>query len=310
MQAFVVLILVTIVIFLAMRLLPGDPLIIYLGQTAQLGALEPEAIEKLRRQFGLDKPLPYQYLNWIKNIVKGDFGKSVFYQEDVGELLFERFPVTLHIGILSLCVSAACGIAIGIIGAVRRGKILDNFVTLFSYIGISMPVFWCGILLIYLLGVKLSLLPVAGYTSPTENFWLSLKQIVMPVSCLAFFGMAANARQMRATMLEVLNQDYIRTARAKGMSEVYVIFRHALKNALIPVITLIGTAVPIVLGGSVLVETVFAIPGMGRLLVESIFAQDYPVVQGVALWITFVVLITNLLVDICYAWLDPRIRYE
>ncbi|MEM0488517.1 MAG: ABC transporter permease [Candidatus Bathyarchaeia archaeon] len=306
-----VIFIVTVLIFLSIRLLPGDPLIIYLGQAAtQLGALEQDYLEKLRRQFGLDKPLAIQYLNWVSNIFKGNFGRSVYYQEDVRQLLRERFPVTIHLGILSLMVSAVLGITIGTIGAVRRGKVVDSVLTVFCYIGISVPVFWLGILLIYILSVKFNLLPVGGYTSPFKDFWLSTKQILMPVFCLSFFGIAANARQMRSSMLEVMRQDYIKVAWAKGLSEWYIIRKHALKNALIPVVTLIGTAVPVIFGGSVLVETVFAIPGVGRLLVESIFGQDYVVVQSVTFIITLFVVVSNLFVDIFYAWLDPRIRYE
>lgn len=305
----VVLILVTLIVFFIMRLLPGDPLIIYVAQTAQLEAMPPEMIDKLRHEFGLDRPILFQYFNWLAGIMKGDLGTSIFYREKVGKLLLERFPVTLHLGFLAFLIGALLGIFAGLISAIRRGKWLDKILTPMTYVGITIPVFWLGILLIYAFGLKLKWFPISGYTSPFEDFWLSTKQIVMPVICLAVFGLAANARQMRSSMLEVIGQDYIRTAWSKGLREKTIVIRHALKNSLIPVITLLGIGVGIIFGGSVLVETVFAIPGIGRLLVSSILGQDYVVVQAITLVIAVVVLLVNLIVDISYGWFDPRIRY-
>ncbi len=305
----VVLILVTLIVFFIMRLLPGDPLIIYVAQTAQLEAMPPEMLDKLRHEYGLDRPIFVQYLNWLLGVLKGDLGTSIFYREKVGKLLLERFPVTLHLGFLAFIFGALFGILTGLISAIRRGKWLDKILTPVTYIGITIPVFWLGILLIYAFGLKLKWFPISGYTSPFEDFWLSTKQIVMPVICLAVFGLAANARQMRSSMLEVIGQDYIRTAWSKGLRERTIVIRHALKNSLIPVITLMGIGVGIIFGGSVLVETVFAIPGIGRLLVSSILGQDYVVVQAITLIIAVVVLVVNLVVDISYGWFDPRIRY-
>ncbi len=308
-QALFVLFLVTLLVFFIMRLLPGDPIIIYIAQTAQLEAMPPEMIEELRHQFGLDKPIYMQYFNWIVSIFQGDFGTSIFYHENVSTLMLERFPVTLHLGVLALIVGTILGIPAGLFAAIRRGKWLDKILTPLTYIGITIPVFWLGILLMYAFGVKLQWLPISGYTSPFDGFWKSTSQLVMPVICLATFSVAANARQMRSAMLEVTGQDYIRTAWAKGLTERVVIMRHALKNSLIPVITLIGIGVGIIFGGSVLVETVFAIPGVGRLMVSSIFAQDYVVVQGITFLIAVIVLLVNLIVDLSYGWLNPRIRY-
>jgi peptide/nickel transport system permease protein len=308
-QALLVLIIVTLLVFFVMRLLPGDPLIIYVAQSAQLQAMPAEVIEQLRHQFGLDKPIMLQYLNWVKNIFRGDFGTSIYYHEKVSTLMKERFPVTIYLGGLSLIVGAVVGIAAGLVTAVRRGKWLDKIVTPLTYIGITIPVFWLGILMIYAFGLKLRLLPISGYTSPFEDFWLSTRQLVMPVICLAFFSIAANARQMRSSMLETISQDYVRTAWSKGLSERRVIMKHALKNSLIPVITLIGVGVGIIFGGTFLVETVFAIPGVGRLLVSSILGQDYVVVQAITFVIAITILVVNLLVDISYGWFDPRIRY-
>ena len=308
-QALVVLFMVTLIVFFVMRLLPGDPLIIYVAQTAELEAMPPEMLDELRKEFGLDKPIMVQYVNWILGILRGDFGTSIFYREKVSKLLLERFPVTIHLGLLALILGAIFGILAGLLAAVRRGKWMDKVVTPLSYVGLTIPSFLLGILLIYGFGLKLQLLPISGYTSPLDDFWLSTRQIVMPVICLAVFGLAANARQMRSSMLEIIQQDYIRTAWSKGLREQTVIIRHAMKNSLIPVITLIGMGVGITFGGSIVIETVFAIPGVGRLFVSSIFGQDYVVVQAITLVIAVIVLLVNLIVDISYGWFDPRIRH-
>jgi peptide/nickel transport system permease protein len=309
-QAVVVLILVTLIVFFVMRLLPGDPLIVYVAMTAELEAMPPEMLDELRREFGLDKPILVQYVNWISGILlRLDFGTSIFYREKVSKLMLERFPITLHLGLLALILGAFIGAFAGLLAAIRRGQWVDRIITPLTYVGITMPVFLLGILLIYIFGLKLRWLPISGYTSPLDNFWLSTKQLVMPVICLAVFGLAANARQMRSSMLEVIQQDYIRTAWAKGLRERTVIVRHSLKNSLIPVITLMGMGVGIIFGGSVLIETIFAIPGVGRLLVSSIFGQDYVVVQAITFVIAVIVLMVNLIIDISYGWFDPRIRH-
>jgi len=305
----VVLILVTLMVFFVMRLLPGDPILIYVAQTAELERMPQEEIDELRAEFGLDKPIMVQYANWMAGIFRWDFGTSIFYREDVGTLMLERFPITLHLGLLALIVGAVFGVLAGMVAAVRRGKWLDRVVTPLTYVGLTIPVFLLGILLIYAFGVKLGWLPISGYTYPWDDFWLSTRQVIVPAFCLAVIGLAANARQMRSSMLEVTRQDYIRTAWSKGLRERAVVMRHMLKNSLIPVITLMGVSVSIILGGTFLVETVFAIPGVGRLMVSSIFGQDYVVVQAITLVFAVIILMVNLLVDISYAWLDPRIRY-
>jgi peptide/nickel transport system permease protein len=309
-QSLLVLLLVTLLVFFVMRLLPGDPIIIYVAQNASTQAMNPEQIEMLRHEFGLDRPIFVQYVSWVSNIVRGDFGESIYYHEHVGVLMAERFPVTLHIGVLAMVVGAVFGILFGLIAAVYRGRWIDKILTPLTYVGICIPVFWLGILLIYLFGLKLNWLPISGYTPLFEDFWMNSKQLIMPVICLAAFPLAANARQMRSSMLEVIRQDYIRTAWAKGLSQKLIIFRHAMKNSLIPVITLMGMGVGAVFGGAVLEETVFAIPGIGRLMVSSIFGQDYVVVQAITFVIAIIVLFANLIVDISYGWFDPRIRYS
>lgn len=308
-QAVFVLLIVTILVFFVMRLLPGDPIIIYISQSIQLETMPPEMVDQLRQQFGLDKPIMVQYFNWVADVFRGDFGTSIYYHENVGTLMAERFPVTAHIGVLALIVGAVLGLLAGLLAAIRRGKWLDKVITPLTYIGITIPIFFVAILMIYIFGLKLGWLPIYGYTSPLKDFWLSTRQLVMPVICMAVFGMAANARQMRSAMLEVIRQDYIRTAWSKGLSERVIIMRHALKNSLIPVITLMGLGVGIIFGGSVIIETIFAIPGVGRLMVTSIFGQDYVVVQAITFVMALIILVINLIVDISYAWLDPRIRY-
>jgi peptide/nickel transport system permease protein len=308
-HALVVLILVTLLVFFVMRLLPGDPLIIFVAQNANLEAMPPEMIDQLRHEFGLDKPVMVQYLNWTADIFRGDFGTSIYYREKVSTLMAERFPVTLHLGLVAFAVGAVFGVLAGLLAAVRRGRWSDKIITPLTYVGITIPIFWMGILMILLFGLKLHWLPISGYTSPFEDFWLSMRQSVMPIICLAVFSLAANARQMRSSMLEVVRQDYIRTAWSKGLPERRIIIIHALKNSLIPVITLMGIGIGMIFGGSVLVETVFAVPGVGRLLVSSIFGQDYVVVQAITFVIAAIVLAVNLLVDISYGWFDPRIRF-
>jgi peptide/nickel transport system permease protein len=228
----------------------------------------------------------------------------------VGRLISERLPVTIHLGALALMISAITGIFFGVICALRRGKWIDSVITIMANIGITVPSFWIGILLIYVLSLQLNWLPTYGYTSPFDDFWLGTRQLIMPVFCLSLFSIASLTRQTRSSMLEVVRQDYIRTAWAKGLKERRIVIKHTVKNALIPVITTLGMQVGLVFGGAVLIETVFNIPGMGRLMKDAVFGHDYQVVQAGVLIIAIVVVITNILVDISYGWFDPRIRYN
>jgi peptide/nickel transport system permease protein len=292
-----------------MRLLPGDPLIIFMGRMAEAGSLSEEQMQSLRVEYGLDKPLMIQYFNWLGNVFRGNLGTSIYYHENVGSLMARRFPVTLHLGLVAFSIEIILGIIMGTLAAVRRGTWIDSLSTTLANIGVTIPQFWLGILMIYIFGLKLGWLPISGYTSPVEDFWLSTRKIIMPVICLAITGVAFTARQMRSSMLEVIRQDYIRTAWSKGLGERFIIIRHALKNSLIPVITMLGLGLGMIFGGSVVVETIFAIPGIGRLLVSSIFAQDYVVIQSGTLVISAIIIMVNLFVDISYGWLDPRIRF-
>jgi len=307
--AIIILFIVTLIVFFSIRLLPGDPLVIFLGQQATQGGVSTAELDRLREEYGLNDPIMVQYGNWMWGILHGDLGTSIYYHEDVGVLMGERFPVTLHLGLLAFIINIVVGVLMGIAAAIRRGTWIDMVSTSLANIGICIPVFWLGILMIYLFGLKLNLLPIYGYTSPFKDFWLNTQQVIMPVFCMAITMMATTARLARSSMLEVTRQDYIRTAWSKGLRERSVIMRHALKNGLIPVITLLGIGLGMVFAGSVLIETIFAINGIGRLLVTSIFAQDYVVIQSGTLVIAMIIIITNLLVDISYGWLDPRIRY-
>jgi peptide/nickel transport system permease protein len=308
-QTVVVLILVSIIVFIALRTLPGNPVLMLVTRN-ELQEFTEEQIKALQHEFGLDKPLVVQYFSWISGaLTRGDLGDSIVNRSPVAKFLVQRLPVTFHIGILAIILAIIIGVPAGVICAVRRGKWQDSFFTLIANIGITAPNFWVGMLMIYFFGLYLKLLPVYGYTSPFTNFGMSIKQIIMPVLCLAVFPVASITRQTRSSMLEVMRQDYVRTAWAKGLKERAVIIKHALKNGLIPVVTLLGMSVGIVIGGSVLIESVFNIPGMGRLAVDAINNQDYPIVQGVVLIIATAVAVTNLLVDLSYGWIDPRIRY-
>ena len=308
-QAVFILILLTFIVYGVMRLVPGDPLLMYLGAT-DIEALSPEALEKARVELGLDKNLVVQYIIWLGNVVQLDLGKSFHYQQDVTMLIGQRLPVTIHLGIVAFIFSSIIGITLGIIAAVRRGRWADTLATLAANTFITIPIFWLGIILILILGLYLDLLPTTGWTNPFDDFWRSTQQLVMPVICLMIYSMGANARLTRTSMLEVVRQDYIRTAWSKGLKERAIMLKHALKNSLIPVVTVMGLQVRFIFGGAVLVEQVFAIPGMGRLLVEATFGKDYLVVQGAVLVIGIIVVLVNLIVDISYGWLDPRVRYE
>ena len=308
-QSLVVLVIVSILVFVAMRLLPGDPIRMIIT-ASNTESFTEEQITQVRHEYGLDRPMFIQYFDWVGGFLRGDMGDSILQKVPVSDEVVRRIPITFHLGILAFIIGLLIGIPVGIIGAVRRATWLDTLVTTLSNLGITVPIFWLGILLMYLFGLYLNWLPVMGYTSPFTDFWLSTKQLIMPVFCLAVFPIASTARQTRSSMLDVMHQDYIRTAWAKGVKEQAVIMRHALKNGLIPIVTLAGMGVPMIVGGTVLIETVFNIPGMGRLAVTSVLNQDYPYVQGIVIIVSAAVLVVNLIVELVYGWLDPRIRYD
>jgi peptide/nickel transport system permease protein len=286
-------------------MIPGDPVAAMLGIEAT-----PAQIEAARHELWFDRPLPVQYIHWLSNTFHGKFGMSLVFHKDVSQLIKARLPITLYLNVLACIISIVLGIGIGIVSAVRRGGWLDNLITLFANAGVATPIFWLGILGIYLFGLKLGWLPIQGFVWPNVDFVKSIKQSIMPVICLAFPFLAMLARQTRSSMLEVVRQDYIQTAKGKGLSETVTIFKHALKNACIPIATLIGLEIRVIIGGSVLVETVFNINGMGRMITEATLDKDYLVVQGCIVLMSVIVCLANLVVDISYSWLDPRIKYE
>ncbi len=269
-----------------------------------------EQVDALRKELWLDRPLIDQYLHWAANALHGNFGHSVIYNEDAAGLIIKRLPISFYLGSIALVLSVVVGVFMGIICAIRRTSILDNFISIFANVGIAIPIFWLGIIGIYFFAYKLDWMAIQGFTWPTVDLWKSLRQTVMPVICVAVPMVAVIARQTRSSMLEVIGQDYIRTARAKGLRENYITVRHALKNAMIPVVTLLGMQVRMLIGGQVLVETVFNIPGLGRLIVNAALSKDFLVIQAAVVLIAILTCVANLLVDISYGWLDPRTRYD
>lgn len=287
---------ISLIIFLLLRLLPGDPARIIAGLLAS-----EEDVQRIRVQMGLDRPLPVQYAMFLGRMLRGDLGQSARTSEPVLSEIMKRLPATVKLAVISMVIAGLGGVLGGVIAAYRRNSTLDYLISMGTLFGVSMPVYWLGLMLIVLFAVRLHWLPAAGSEKPASY--------IMPSLTLAAFSIALVARMTRSSMLEVLGEDYVRTARAKGLGEQVVVMRHALKNALIPVITVIGLQFGTLLGGAVLTETVFGWPGMGQLLVDSIFARDYPMVQGIVLVFSFLFILVNLIVDITYAYVDPRIHY-
>ncbi|NLN16791.1 MAG: ABC transporter permease [Firmicutes bacterium] len=300
-----VLVLVAVVSFLLIHIIPGDPAAVMLGTDAT-----PQEIEKLREDLGLNEPLHVQFYRWISRVLRGDLGDSFFMGRPVAVALMERLPATILLAVAALFFAILIGMPAGIIAAVKQGSVIDQLVMVIALIGVSLPSFWIGLNLILVFSVNLRWLPSGGYVPLTENFIDGLRCLLMPAFALGFMQAALIARMTRSSMLEVLRQDYIRTARSKGLSEQVVVGLHALKNAMIPILTVIGTAFGVLLGGAVIVETVFAYPGIGRLVVSAVQRRDYPVIQGALLLISAIYVLVNLLVDVLYTLIDPRIKYN
>ena len=296
--------LVTVGVFMLIHLSPVDPALIILGEDRT-----PAAIAAIHQQLGLDKPLYLQYVIWLNHIAHGDWGRSITTHQPVVQAITERLPATLELGIVALVWSLLVAIPLGTIAAVRRGSVVDQVATGATVAGVSIPNFFIGIVLIFVLSVTLRLFPFGGYVPFATDPLESLRHVLLPAIALGTAGAAINMRFTRSSMIEVLNQDFVRTARAKGLSWRRVVYIHALKNALIPVVTIVGLQIGGIIEGAVVTETVFTWPGVGRLAVESIFNRDYTVVQGIVLLAAFSYMTANLLVDLVYAWLDPRISY-
>jgi peptide/nickel transport system permease protein len=302
-QVIPTLILVSVIIFLLQRLLPGDPALVMAGEER-----DPEVIAQIRAQYKLDQSLPVQYIAWIGGVLQGNLGESMRLKEPVLSLIVEKFPVTLQLATMALLISLVIGVTAGVISAVRKNTAVDYTANVLGLIGISMPNFWLGILLIYLFAVTLGWLPASGYVSPWENLGQSLKTTILPAFVLGNSFAAVLMRHTRSAMLQALTSDYVRTARAKGLSERTIVIKHALRNALTPIITLGALEFGTLLSGAVLTEQVFLIPGFGKLIVDSVFNRDYAVVQGVTLVTATVYVLLNLLADIAYTIANPKLR--
>jgi peptide/nickel transport system permease protein len=299
-----VFVLVTAGVFSLVHLTPGDPVEAMMGESQ-----DPVAKEALRRDLGLDQPIYVQYATWVGRLVQGDLGRSIRNHEPVVENVTRRIRPSLQLAVFAMLISLCVAFPVGIISATRRNSPIDGFGTMFALFGICMPNFLIALLLIFIFGVTLRWLPISGYVDPFENFGAGVRSLTLPAITLGLALAAVITRTLRSSLLEVLSEDYVRTARAKGLSDRLVMRRHALKNGLIPVVTLLGLQFGTLVGGAVITEYVFALPGVGRLVVDAIFSRDYPLVQGVILIIATGFVLSNLLVDIVYGWLDPRIRY-
>jgi peptide/nickel transport system permease protein len=306
-QTVIVMFLVTVLTFFFLTVLPGDPVTLLIGPE-NAATMTPEDIERAREDLGLNDPIPVRYVEWLGGIITGDWGTSVRTRAPVLESIQNRAPVTLQLAAFAWVVSLLVAIPVGVGAALMRNSWFDRGATLLATGGVAMPNFWLAILMILLFAVRLDWLPASGYVSPLDDPGESFKHFLMPAVVLGLAQAATVMRQTRSSMLEVMGQDYIRTARAKGLSSYTVAVRHGLRNAMLPVITVLGLRLGNLLGGSVIIESVFAIPGMGRLAVNAIFTQDFPVVMGFVLLIALVVSMASLVTDLVYGLADPRIQ--
>ncbi|HRD76064.1 MAG TPA: ABC transporter permease [Hyphomicrobiaceae bacterium] len=295
---------VAFLVFSLLYIAPGDPAAVLAGEQAS-----PEDVEKMRKSLGLDRPFLVRFVEWSAQILQGNFGTSLFTGLPVTTMIGQRIGPTLSLMIVTLVLAVLIAVPMGVIAAWKAGTLLDRVLMAFAVVGFSVPVFVVGYLLAFYLGVEWDWLPVQGYRELSEGFWPWLQHLTLPAIALGFVYMALIARITRATMLEVLSQDYVRTARAKGVGQASILFLHALKNAAVPIVTVIGIGIAFLIGGAVVTESVFAIPGLGRLTIDSISRRDYPTIQGIVLLFSFIYVLVNLAIDIIYTLLDPRIRY-
>ena len=298
------LVLVSVLVFGLQQLMPGDPALVLAGEERG----DPRVLAQIRSELWLDRPIPVQYLHWIGNVAQGNLGYSWRTRQPVSALIAQKLPVTAQLGIMAFFIAMLIGIPAGVVAAVKRNGPLDYVANAIGLAGLSMPNFWLGIMLILLVSVDLGWLPPSGYVPLTQDVWQSLATTIMPAFVLGNAIAAILMRHTRSAMLSVLDQDYVRTARAKGLSKTRVILHHALRNALIPVVTLAALELGTLLSGAVLTEQVFSIPGFGKMVVDAVFNRDYPVVQGVVLVTAFLFIVLNLLADILYVLINPRLR--
>ncbi len=302
----VTLFLASVAIFAVINVMPGDPAQVILGTQAT-----PETLERVRERIGLDQPLHVRYLDWIRGIVlRADFGESISYDVPISTLIASRLAVTGPLALMAMLIAATIALPLGVYAGTRRRQLGDYGAMIFAQLGMAIPAFWLGILLIYGLAVNLNVFPAGGFTSWAENPLLSLKSLVLPAVSLGVIRAAIITRMTRSAVLEVLQADYVRAARSKGLSERVVIYKHVLRNALISVVTILGLEFARLIAGAIIIETVFYLPGMGRLVLQSIEQRDLPVVQGMVLFIAATIMIINFVVDLLYGLFDPRIRYE
>ena len=294
----------SIAIFAILRFLPGDPVVVMLGFE-----YNPEVVEEMRRELGFDKPPPIQYLDWITGVLQGDLGRSYFLRREVTDLLIARFPTTLMLACASLLVALLIALPAGVIAAVNKGRAVDHICRLAALAGVSMPNLWLGLLLIMLFAVNLGWLPVGGFVSPQTDPVATIGHLILPAITIGTAYAATIARMLRASMVDVLRRDYVLVARAMGLRPRVIVWRDAFRNALIPTVTVAGFAFGYMLAGTIITEVIFNIPGVGRMLYESILARDYPLVQGIVLFNVALFVVANFLVDVLYTLLDPRIGY-
>ena len=299
----VTLFLITVIVFLGVRMIPGDPARVMAGTDADAAGLE-----EIRQKYGLRDPIPVQYVKWVSRALRGDLGESIRTRDSVLGLVGQKLPITLQLAAYSIVVALVIAIPAGVLAAVRRNTAWDYLASSVSLCGVSIPNFWLGIMLILALSVRLQWLPASGFVSPFEDPWANTLRLLMPAVVLGSALAAVLMRQTRNSMIEVLSADYIRTAYAKGLRAGVVVFRHAIRNGLIPVITIFGLQLGALIGGAVVTEQIFVVPGFGRLILEAVFTRDYPVVQGVVLITASAYVLINLLVDVSYSLLNPRIR--
>jgi len=303
-QTVPVMLVVAVFIFLMLRLTPSDPAAIIAGDNATA-----EQVAQIRSQLGIDQPMLQQFVIWIGKVFHGDFGESFFFKKTVAELIGERIEPTLSLAFFTIVIAVLVAVPLGVLAAHRQGTWIDRLVMGFSVLGFSVPTFVVGYLLIYVFAVWLNWLPVQGYQHISEGIWGWAERLILPALTLSVIYVALIARMTRASVLEVLSEDYIRTARAKGQIERKVLFRHALRNAAVPIVTVIGLGIALLIGGVVVTESLYTIPGLGRLTVDAVLARDYPTIQAVILLFSFTYVMINLAVDLTYTLLDPRIRY-
>lgn len=300
--------LVTVIVFAVMRLIPGDPALVILSDGD--ASFTQEELDALRKELGTDRPIPVQYIEWIGGLAKGDLGDSIWRTgRPVWDLLGPRVPRTLQLAVMAIIIAVVIAVPLGVLSAIKPDSPLDLISRVITLVGISLPTFFAGVLVVLLLSRGFGWLPPLGYTELWEDPWTNIRQMFLPALVLGFYDMAFIARVTRSSMMEIIREDYMRTARAKGLAEQVVLVRHGLKNAVLPILTISGWQFGRLFGGTVIIESIFRIPGIGTLLIETVFQRDFPTIQAIIVVVALSIVVINLLVDLLYGWLDPRIRY-